>query len=483
MSKMNRRTTIALLLLNLSLTVASQTLTDLHPTSTPLQIPATVRGISVVDDEIYCFTKELPLLVSESHGMLGNIEPERIVGTKKVTYATRNPESDELVYTTKFWFFNSKLYAIPYGKDGKGKSFRPGGGKMPIEHPAFSPDGKYMVFSSKSKHKQGGRDLYITVRTGQQWSQPEPITEANSPGNETCPTLWRDYLIFSSDGHNNSRGGSDLYAIKVNVEILQDDSVGYRIKKRFGQLQALPAPFNSQHNERAALVYNERTYIVREGDSTSIGDMLIAYNGTPDLVAIYGTVVDGRNHPQPRTQITVNRNDNRPIETLTNTEGRYSLFLKKDVFYDVTFGKVSYSLCHKTIDSRRLNDDSLIEERQMNIVLTSYDPGQYIELQGLFGDNAAVELTKEGRDKLASLVAFLSGNPAVQVQMTTYCGLESDKEFNKIIAGHRAKNLLEYFQAKVPSAKNITVTNGGAFTPKKDGQKVNDLLTIKFGVF
>lgn len=480
---MKRKTIIVLALLSLSSMSLGQTLTDLQPTGEPLQLPATVCGMSLVDDEIYCFTKELPLMLSENHGMLGNVEPDRIVPRRGVTYATRNPETGELFYTSKFWFFNTKLYAIPYGKDGKGSALRPGGCKMSMEHPAISENGNYMVFSSKSKHGHG-KDLYITVKTGNVWTYPEPITDANSPGNETCPTLWHNYLIFASDGQNNSRGGSDLYAIKINVTISYNDSLGYSVEKNYGRLQALPAPLNSDRNERVAVVHNGRTYVVRDGDSTAMGDILIAYNGTPDLVAIYGTIVDEHNHPQPRTQIVITSNDNRPIETLTNTEGRYSLFLKKDVYYNVNYGKVSYSAQRQAVDSRRLNDDNLIEERKMDIVLTSYDPGQYIEMQGLFGDNAAVELTKEGRDKLAMFIAFLSGNPAVQVQMTMYCGLESDKEFNKIIAGYRARNLLEYIQSRVPAAKNITVTNGGGYTPKNNNApKVNDLLTIKLGVF
>ena len=262
-----------------------------------------------------------------------------------------------------------------------------------------------------------------------------------------------------------------------------DITTAAEVEKDYGILQHLPEPFNSERNERVALVHNGRTYIAREGDSTSMGDILIAYNSTPDMVAVFGYVVDYRNYSQPRTQITINSNGNRPIETITNTEGRYNIFLKKDNFYEITFSKVSYGINRQSIDSKRQKEDNLIEERKIDIGLTSFDPGQYFELQGLFGDDAAVELSKEGREKLDGIIGFLSGNPAVQVQMTMYCGLESDKEFNKIIAGHRAKHLLEYIQTKVPAAKNITVTNGGAFEAPKTTQKVNDLLTVKLGIF
>jgi len=480
---MNKRILTTIVSTVLAVGAWSQTLTNMQPTSEPLRLPALVRGISVVDDDIYCFTKDFTLRVSESHGMLSKAEPEKLVTRKGVNYAVRNPETDELYYTHKFGLFKSKLYAIPYGKDGKGKALKFEGGKMSVEHPTISENGEYMVFSSKNRKGQGGKDLYITVNTGQGWSSPEPIAEVNSPGNETCPNLWQDYLIFASDGHNNSRGGSDLYAIKIKVKLTHDDSVGYKVEKSYGKLQHLPPPFNSEYNERAAMVYNGRTYVVREGDSTSMGDMLTSYNGTPDLVAIYGIVVDGQNHPQPRTQITINSNDSRSIETLTNVEGRYSLFLKKDNFYEIIFGKVSYGVSRQMIETKRQSEDALIEERSIDVEITSYDPGQYIELQGLFGDDAAVELTKEGREKLSGIVAFLSGNPAVQVQMTMYCGLENNKDFNRIIAERRSKNLLEYIHAKVPAAKNITVTNGGAFDTSKNNARVNDLLAIKLGVF
>ena len=204
---MNKKIITIVALIVLAVGVHGQTLSDVQSIGEPLQLPGTVCGMSVVDDEIYCFTQELPLLVSESHGLLSKVEPERIVDRKGVTYATRNPESDELYYTHKSWLTKSRLYVLPYGKNGKGKALKPGGGDIAIEHPAISENGDYMVFSSKASSGKGGKDLYITINTGQGWSKPEPITAANSAGNETSPSLWHNYLLFSSDGHNNSCGG------------------------------------------------------------------------------------------------------------------------------------------------------------------------------------------------------------------------------------------------------------------------------------
>jgi len=79
-------------------------------------------------------------------------------------------------------------------------------------HPAVSPDGSYMIFSSNREGSLGGYDLYISRYENGYWKQPENLGSAiNSYGNESFPYIHENgTLVYSSDGRGG-HGGLDLF--------------------------------------------------------------------------------------------------------------------------------------------------------------------------------------------------------------------------------------------------------------------------------
>lgn len=86
-------------------------------------------------------------------------------------------------------------------------------------HPAVSPDGSLMVFSSDRLPTSGGLDLFVTHLTDEGWSTPLNLGRAiNSNGHEWFPFLDRqNNLWFSSTGHSGY-GGFDIYFCPFNGE-------------------------------------------------------------------------------------------------------------------------------------------------------------------------------------------------------------------------------------------------------------------------
>lgn len=80
-------------------------------------------------------------------------------------------------------------------------------------HPAISPDGKLLVFSSDMPGGIGGSDLYMCTKDAAgSWSAPESLGSVlNTEGEEMFPFLDNDNtLYFSSNGHVGM-GGLDIY--------------------------------------------------------------------------------------------------------------------------------------------------------------------------------------------------------------------------------------------------------------------------------
>ena len=85
--------------------------------------------------------------------------------------------------------------------------------KFHFAHPAISPTGDTLIFSSDMTGGFGKSDLYMSVRSNESWSRPQNLGEViNTAGNEMFPTFGPGgMLLFSSDGHKDNRGQLDIY--------------------------------------------------------------------------------------------------------------------------------------------------------------------------------------------------------------------------------------------------------------------------------
>lgn len=107
-----------------------------------------------------------------------------------------------------------------------------------VAHPAISPDGKKLYFSSDMPGGFGGMDLYVSEMDGGKWGPPMNLgPKVNTEGLEVFPYVDKvGKLFFSSDGHVGL-GGLDIYFMepKENNEWGEVINVGY--------------PLNSKHDD------------------------------------------------------------------------------------------------------------------------------------------------------------------------------------------------------------------------------------------
>jgi outer membrane protein OmpA-like peptidoglycan-associated protein len=106
-------------------------------------------------------------------------------------------------------------------------------------HPALSPDGRQMIFSSDKPGGFGGSDLYWTElkADGSSWSDPVNLGRSiNTPGEEMFP-FWHanGTLYFASDGWPGL-GGLDVYESRK-------DAAGWQLPRNLGK------PINSSRDD------------------------------------------------------------------------------------------------------------------------------------------------------------------------------------------------------------------------------------------
>lgn len=86
-----------------------------------------------------------------------------------------------------------------------------------VGHPAITRDGQALYFISDMPGGEGGLDLYVSRREGDNWGKPVNLgPKINTEGNEMFPFLSADsVLYFSSDGYGGL-GGLDVYKVDLS---------------------------------------------------------------------------------------------------------------------------------------------------------------------------------------------------------------------------------------------------------------------------
>lgn len=193
-----------------------------------------------------------------------------------VMYYTRKPSGREPEKIFKASYELTKNKKHEWVSDAKPVSFC--SDRSLYSHPALSPDGEKMVFSSNRSESLGGLDLFISYREGTEWSTPINLGNLiNTKGDELTPFLDQDNnLYFSSDGISGS-GGYDIFFCRYNggkwdkpanlTELINtpDDDLAFKLSKTDGK-----SAFYTRRYKQAGKA--PQLYRVTLRDQTALGN-------------------------------------------------------------------------------------------------------------------------------------------------------------------------------------------------------------------
>lgn len=138
--------------------------------------------------------------------------------------------------------------------------------KYSVMHPAFSPDGRRLVFASDMEGGQGSVDLYVSERSGDGWSEPRNLGPGiNGPGNEAFPAFAPDGTLYFASDREGGRGKLDLYSAEQSGSTWTTP-------------QAMPEPLNSPGND-IGITFRTAHAGYFSSDRTGI-DKLLAFKHT-----------------------------------------------------------------------------------------------------------------------------------------------------------------------------------------------------------
>lgn len=326
-----------------------------------------------------------------------------------------------------------------------------------VGHPAVSPDGKYLYFTSDMPGGYGGLDIWRIQLNEKSGSLENLGPQINTPGDESFPYVRTDsVLYFSSNGHPGF-GGLDLFKATLN-------STGDR-----WSVDNLGLPMNSQGDDFGITFGPGESGFFSSNRGDARGYDHIWSFVLPDLkITISGWVVDKDDEPVPNAIIKIVGNDGSNQKEVARDDGSFRFNLQRGVKYVMMAGAKGYLNQKVEFESDNAEEDA---EYGVDFVLASISKPNVVE--NIFYDFDKATLRPESKEALDELAVMLEDNPNVAIEMGSHTDRKGSDEYNLDLSDRRAKSVVDYLLAKGINPSRLTYTGYGESQPKTVTKRIN----------
>lgn len=323
-------------------------------------------------------------------------------------------------------------------------------------HPAISPDGSILVFSSDMPRGYGGTDLYYCVRTSEnaQWGRPVNMgAKINTEGNEQFPYLSRDgSLYFASTGHPGL-GGLDIFKV-----ILKD-------MKPVGKLANMGALINSPADDFGLIVApdGKSGYFSsnRKGN-----DDIYHFSRLIYTITLQGTVVDSKtNIPLGGSKVLLRHNG--ITDTVqTDATGKFNKVLAKGTDYEISGRRVAYISQGDFISTTGITSDSTIhavfkldkvEDVQQWVMDNCASLKKTFNIKNIYYDLDKSYVRDDAKQILDEIAELMKKNPEISIITASHCDSRSSESYNRELSLQRGQAAREYLVTKGIDRSRIEV--------------------------
>lgn len=294
-------------------------------------------------------------------------------------------------------------------------------------HPAVSPDGTWLYFTSDMPGGAGGKDIWrvnLKERAGSLENMGDWI---NTSGDEVFPYVYSDSILyFASNGHVGY-GGLDIFKAELKP------SGGWSVTN-MGQ------PINSSYDDFGITFGpGESGYFSSNRGDARGYDHIYSFQ-LPDLkITISGWVVDKDEEPVPGAVIRIVGNDGSNQKQVARDDGSFSFPLDRGVSYVMLAGAKGYLNARQEFVSDLAEEDA---EYGVDFILASIT--KPVVVDNIFYDYNKATLRPESKAALDSLADVLRENPNVTIEMASHTDRIGSDKFNIDLSSRRAKSVINY---------------------------------------
>ena len=326
-------------------------------------------------------------------------------------------------------------------------------------HPAVSPDGQWLYFSSDMPGGYGGLDIW-KIRLGKDGVEGgvENLgNKINTEGDEMFPTFRPNGdLYFSSNGHPGM-GGLDIFIAKTDTM-----GNGYVIEH--------PGyPLNSEADDFGMTfegLKNQGYFSSNRGDARGWDHIFSFYN--PEIVqTVTGWVYEKDGYELPAALVYMVGNDGTNLKLNVKGDGSFTQQIKPNVDY-VFLGTCKGYLNHQ--QQLRVEPESESCDTVLQFPLASIMAPVLID--NIFYDFDRATLRPESKTSLDELVKLLNENPNITIELSAHCDYKGSAAYNKQLSQRRAESVVNYLIEKGIARERLTPVGYGKEKPKTIKKKV-----------
>ena len=341
-------------------------------------------------------------------------------------------------------------------------------------HPALSPDGNWLYFTSDMPGGKGGLDIWRVRLSGGTTGGVENLGEPiNTPGDEEFPTFRPNGdLYFSSNGHGGM-GGLDIYIAKVgNDHHYHLEHPGY--------------PLNSQGDDFGMTFegrYNRGYFSSNRNDGRG-WDHIYSFELPEVIQTIKGWVYEMDGYELPAAQVFMVGDDGTNKKLAVKGDGSFEQEIRPGVNY-VLLATCKGYLNHK----EEIHVSPVGESKEYTLQFPLAGINVPVLIDNIFYDFDKATLRPESEKALDDLVKLLNENPNVTIELSAHTDYIGSADYNKRLSQRRADAVVAYLTAHGIAQDRLTPVGYGKERPKKIRKKLtekynwlkeNDVLTEDF---
>ena len=327
-------------------------------------------------------------------------------------------------------------------------------------HPAISPDGQWLYFTSDMPGGKGGLDIWRVRITPAGFGGVENLGEpVNTAGDEEFPTFRTNGdLYFSSNGHPGL-GGLDIFIAKVG-------------KDRRYHLSHPGFPLNSQGDDFGMTFegpYNRGFFSSNRGDGRG-WDHIYSFENPEITQTVKGWVYEMDGYELPSATVYCIGDDGTNERLTVHSDGSFTKVLTPGVTYlfmATCKGYLNHQEEIKALPNPRESTDSTLQFALANISAPTL-------IDNIFYDFNKATLRDSSKTALDHLVALLKENGNVTIELSAHCDYKGSAEYNKRLSQRRAEAVVVYLIQHGIAADRLTPVGYGKEKPKIIKKKLTE---------
>lgn len=319
-----------------------------------------------------------------------------------------------------------------------------------VGHPAVSPDGQYLYFTSDMPGGYGGLDIWRINLKERAGSLENMGPQINTPGNEMFPYSRTDSLLyFSSDGHPGF-GGLDLFKACLNAT------------GDYWSVENMGLPVNSKGDDFGITFGPGESGFFSSNRNDARGRDHIYSFELPDIhITISGWVLDKDEEPVANAIIRIVGDDGSNQKEVARDDGSFRFNLDRGVRYVMKAGAPGYLNVKQEFTSDSAEEDA---DYGIDFILAAIHKPQVVE--NIFYDFDKATLRPESKEALDELAQMMRENPNITIELGAHTDRKGTDEYNIGLSERRAKSVMDYLIGAGISEDRLTHKGYGESVPK-----------------